>query len=159
LQCSTSLVCISGVASQSINDVFSATYTNYRILCEFVSGGDINIDLRWRVSGSDNSTANSYVYQFLEAQNTSVTGARTTTNLTRVGRGPATLRSSFAMDVFGPQLAQATNYSSYGAGAFAAADVFLLTGTHNQTVSYTGFTLIPSASTITGTVSVYGYNK
>jgi hypothetical protein len=31
--------------------------------------------------------------------------------------------------------------------------------THNHNTSYTGFTIFPDAGTITGTISVYGYNK
>ena len=51
----------SGVASQSINDVFSATYTNYRICWEGVGTTSQNdLNLRARVSGSDNSSSNYY---------------------------------------------------------------------------------------------------
>jgi hypothetical protein len=35
----------------------------------------------------------------------------------------------------------------------------MILGKRDGNASYTGFTLIPSAGTITGTVRVYGYNE
>jgi hypothetical protein len=49
----------SAVASQSVNDVFSSTYDNYRIVCEFSSSTDQEIFFRLRASGAD-LTSNVY---------------------------------------------------------------------------------------------------
>ncbi len=47
----------SAVSSQSVNDVFSATYENYFLLVRTTASSD-NINIRMRVSGSDDSTSN-----------------------------------------------------------------------------------------------------
>ena len=47
-----------GVPSQSINDVFSATYNNYLIVIDDLirnTGGALDIYLRLRVSGTDST--------------------------------------------------------------------------------------------------------
>jgi hypothetical protein len=47
-----------GVSSQSINDVFSATYENYVVVMCFENTADTTNFFRWRVSGTDDSSAN-----------------------------------------------------------------------------------------------------
>jgi len=47
----------SAVASQSINDVFSATYDNYVLLINYLTSTTANQTWRLRVSGTDNSAA------------------------------------------------------------------------------------------------------
>jgi hypothetical protein len=63
----------SGVASQSINDVFSTTYDNYLVLVEGVgSGASSDLNFRLRVGGADASGATDYVRPALyNAQNSS----------------------------------------------------------------------------------------
>jgi hypothetical protein len=147
----------SGVSSQSFNDVFSTTYDNYRILCT-QSGSEGGNYIRLRVSGSDNSTASSYVYQNHGASGSSPFAARTTDNRMEVGGTTSVLLNSAAVEIFNPFLASATNFSSLNSDTNGNARIIMYAGTHNQTVSYTGFTWIfPSATT--GTISVYGYSK
>ena len=150
-------ISFSGVSSVSLNDVFSTTYDNYRILCT-QSGSEGGNYIRLRVSGSDNSTANSYVYQNHGASGSSPFAARTTDNRMEVGGTTSVLLNSAAVEIFNPFKASATNFSSLNSDTNGNARVIMYAGTHNQTVSYTGFTWIfPSATT--GTFSVYGYNK
>ena len=47
----------SAVSSQSVNDVFSATYDNYKIVCQFSSSADQEVFFRLRASGSDLTTS------------------------------------------------------------------------------------------------------
>jgi hypothetical protein len=48
----------SNVASQSINDVFSATYKNYLLMIEVDNLSTATLRLRLRASGTDATTAN-----------------------------------------------------------------------------------------------------
>ena len=49
----------SGVTSQSLNNVFSATYRNYRVVIDYVPATTSGVfSLRMRASGADNSTSN-----------------------------------------------------------------------------------------------------
>ena len=152
----------SGVASQSINDVFSATYENYKILFANLtntSSGDIR--LRWRVSGADNSTSN---YRYAGIQNgtdasNSAVGA-TSQTLLRIGYFTTGTRNFNAgIEVSTPFLSCVTgtfNSNWDGGGANYAT---LTTGYFNADTSFTGFTISPAAGNISGSVSVYGYNK
>ena len=147
----------SAVSSQSINDVFSATYDNYRIIC-VQSGSAGSNTMRLRVSGADNSTANSYVFQNLVGTGASASAARTTTDRWEVAGTESALLNSAAVEIFRPFVASATNYSSFNSDSNGNARIIMYGGTHNQTVSYTGFTWTFPSST-TGTISVYGYAK
>jgi len=53
----------SGVATQSINNVFSAQYDNYKILIDVSKSTTSFLQLRWRAAGTDNTTTN---YRYTE---------------------------------------------------------------------------------------------
>jgi hypothetical protein len=148
-----------GVSSQSINDVFSATYQNYKVLFTGTASTNINIDLRLRVGGADNSTASSYVGQYLQANSTTVTAVRATSTSILLGVYSDSQRSSLDINLFYPFTATPTNLSALSSSGESGALLRQTVGTHNQSTSYTGFTLLASSGTITGEISVFGYNK
>jgi len=57
----------SAVSSQSINDVFSASYDNYFVTVDGTITSTEIMNLRMRVGGVDNSTASSYSRSGLQA--------------------------------------------------------------------------------------------
>jgi hypothetical protein len=149
----------SAVASQSVNDVFSAIYDNYKIIVTGLISSVEGMNMRLRASGTDNSTASSYVRQTLNATSTTLVGGRATSNLWELGGWDSTLVNTLVIDLFNPFAASATGFSVDLLRSTSGAYIQIANGTHNQTVSYDGFTLIPGAGTITGSVSVYGYSK
>jgi len=74
----TGTVTFSGCSSVSLNDVFSATYDDYKIVINVESAGAPELGIRMRVSGSDNSSS-IYYSQRLRAQDTTVSAARQVT--------------------------------------------------------------------------------
>jgi hypothetical protein len=153
----------SAVASQSINDVFSSTYTNYRIVGKATFTAIASFRMRLRVSGADDTNAvYSAGYTYVDPAGGS--GGNGGSNQTSffLNADANTNETSFCMDIFYPnvvdetRLSYQTNWSGYGTGAlyFNAGGA-----TFKNTTAFTGFTLLPSTSTITGDVSVYGYNK
>ena len=159
----------SGVASQSINDVFSATYTNYKIVVEAENSGTgfVNFNMRMRVSGTDNSSSN---YRWQQAYQADTSAAPTyafessnglTTNFlvgafaSTAGRSLTTIEMSnpFATE-YTALTFQGTAYDQSG----PRGHNYIGAGNLIVTTSYTGFTIIPSSNNITGSVSVYGYN-
>jgi hypothetical protein len=150
----------SAVASQSVNDVFSATYENYLILLNVPTATIADsILMRLRVSGSDNSSSNYYwslIYQnFSGATTPQGANSNGLTTAFRVGYSSSTTRAS--IQLFSPF---ATSQTSFNADAGNHNSDFALSGGNTSvTTSYTGFTIIASSGTLTGTVSVYGYNK
>lgn len=152
---------MSAVASQSFNDVFSTTYDNYRILLNVTATGAADLSLRMRVSGADDTSAN-YQRQKLEVDSTTVSGSKSTgqTSSRFVEINTSDANSLTVIEVMSPFLARPTMYlSSNSQRSGTTHFMSFLSGAHNVSSSYTGFTIIPNTSTVTGTVSVYGYAK
>jgi hypothetical protein len=149
----------SAVASQSINDVFSATYDIYLIQYGMTSSTNNGFSMRLRVGGTDDSTGSAYVDQLLNANTTTVSAARTTSNIWTLGGVNTALVSAATIKLTNPFKASATGMEARFLNAAAGAIVNDYTGTHNQNTSYTGFSAIASTGNFTGYISVYGYSK
>jgi hypothetical protein len=158
----------SGVSSVSLPAAtFNATYDNYRIIINHdSSAGAVGFNMRMRASGTDNTSAN---YVFANSQVTELaafaggasgTGALTTSWTLIAISG--TYSSSTVLDVLMPfNSSYQTNYTAmcfyfdslnnnrYGTSG----------GATSVTTSYDSLTFFPASGTITGSVSVYGYNK
>lgn len=150
-------VTFTSATSLSLNGVFTSAYDNYMISIRFTNAtGTTTLQYRLRASGTDNSTTNSYVTQELTADSTSVLGGRYTANLAYFGTAYATQRSGLNMNVYGPFLTQPTASRSVTVGDYLSAYSYDAAHTHNQSTSYDGLTVLLSAGSITGLVSVYG---
>ena len=149
----------SASSAVNINDVFSSTYDNYRILVSLTaSTGAPSQTFRLRVGGSD-ETGSNYTFQQLEIDNTTVAGARTSsTTAARYMWGSSTSKSTSAVDIFAPFLAEPTLYFS-NANWQLGTNLYNFAGSHSLTTSYTGLTLIVGTGSITGFYSIYGYRK
>ena len=152
----------SAVSSQSINDVFSATYDNYRILLRITSGStNLGVRLRWRVSGSDASGASDY-RNVVTGNASSGSSQNGTSLLSYVDVGGANSTDGCITDfvVRNPNVAEKTFSISMGTYAYSTTYYNILTsGVHLLSTAYTGFTLSTDTGTMTGSVSVYGFNK
>lgn len=150
-------VTFTAVTSLSLNGVFSATYDNYvmNFRCS-VASGLIDLNFRYRTAGTDDS-GNNYTRQFLDATGTTVSAGRTSSaNVGRVGAVDAAQRNGYEWQIYGPFLAQPTASRGFGASSYTNAYIAEFAVTHSLSTSYDGFTLLPSASSITGALQVYG---
>ena len=151
----------SAVSSQSINDVFSATYDNYRIIITGSTSAGLELDMKLRVGGADASSSyfrGSYQVSSGGGSGVMYTGNSITTGMTIYKEISASGYISIAFDVYRPFTSNGTSIT----GLFQTSQSLYMAyfgGSHSTASSYTGFTLIPSSGTITGSVSVYGYNK
>ena len=149
----------SAVASQSINDVFSTTYDNYFMIADISGSTAGGMSIRMRVGGTDTTTG--YARQYVFADNTSVSGAR----VTGLGSWGAldynsTSRSTGLYTFVNPFKTVATAIHSFRNAKYPITQTVIYDGYGlDNATSYTGFTLIGDAGTMTGSVSVYGYNK
>lgn len=146
---------MSAVSSQSINSVFSSTYDNYRILINATTLTG-TLQMRFRVSGSDNSTSNYKMDLYGTALWTDSTysGYRESgsTNFNNIAESSP---ASISLDIMNPFATQKTflhGQTSQNDRGRSYQGIF------DATTSFDGFTLLPGTN-ITGTVSVYGYNK
>jgi hypothetical protein len=149
----------SAVASQSFNNVFSATYDTYLINGIFDTSTSTDIRYRYRVSGADNSTANSYISaRFINYDPSTSASQVTTDSFAEVVGGVNTQVLNFTMTIYNPFATRPT-YADVS-GVRESNTLMARSGIrHNQSTSYDGITFIPSAGTITGSIKVYGYNK
>jgi hypothetical protein len=146
----------------SLNGVFSADYDNYMVIVRDIqTSGTQNFLGRFRVGGTDNSTASSYTSQELTANGTSVTGA--IRNVATSGYFVTSSSVQYCGSVlhfYGPYLAQPTAWRQVTANGYLSATIFDTAGTHNQSVAYDGFSIItPTTTTLSGRIAVYGMRK
>jgi hypothetical protein len=147
-----------GVSSVSLNNVFSATYRNYRVMINWTeaTAGNPNVNLRLRVGGTDNTGAFAYQPRGWSNVSGSLAGFGTAGSSLFVaklsGANPIT-----TMDITLPFVALQTNFV---VNAFEGNnnDAWGFQATHTAATSYDGFTVFPASSTFTGgTIDVYGY--
>lgn len=152
----------SGVSAASVNDCFSATYTNYRVIVKpnAYSTADV-LKMRFRVSGADN-TSNDYRYggvSFGTSFDPYYDANYGTNNITlhRYGRANGT---HLVMDIFNPFATNYTTLTSTSAEVGTGPRLNNLAGGFLLTTSFTGFTIFPDGGTISGgTIKVYGYKE
>lgn len=145
------------VGSFSVNDCFSATYRNYIVKVNYTGSAVAQLSMRLRVSGTDNTTASSYITQVINPSGSSVNAQRTTSDIATIGIYSNLLKSALNINFYNPFLATATPFDSLGYGG-SDVDSRYFTGIHNQTTSYTGFTLIGGTFTI-DKLTVYGVKE
>jgi hypothetical protein len=144
------------VGSQSLNNVFTSSFKNYRIFINAKHASDADITIRLRASGTD-LTSNNYLEGRYYIGSTSSLAAGSSNNTTSTSWSTTSLGTwagQIIMDIANPQATEVTTAQTQGAGRF-----FITLGhsLNNITTSYDGFTIV-SNGTMTGSVSVYGYN-
>jgi hypothetical protein len=147
----------SAVTSLSLNGVFTSDYDNYLIVFQATAGETVYF--RMRASGTDNSTASSYVRQQLSANSTTVSGTRITDNQGAAFNVAGTLTAGSFFHIYGPYLAQPTATRSVNAWDSNSARINDVAGTHNQSTSYDGITFTSSPTAMTGNIHVFGYEE
>ena len=142
----------------NVNGVFSSTYDNYLVVIGGTATDDASLNCRLRASGSDASGAD-YVYQTLNANNTSVLGSRQSAqSVTRFGSLMSTDMSGIHAYFYGPALAQPTAIRGVTAeGLSGGVRIFDVASTHSLSTAYDGFTL--SNKTLTGSLTIYGLSQ
>jgi hypothetical protein len=145
----------SAVASQSFNDVFSATYKKYKFIGNIVEAGANSCFFRLRASGTDASGSNYVRNNYLMGASAIVAQSGTTTNVVLADDNPRNV--FFDVDLYDP-FGTVNTLILYNTG-FSGSGARNGTVLHNLTTSYDGFSVIAGISTISGEISVYGYNE
>jgi hypothetical protein len=154
-------VTFTNASSISLNNCFTSVYDNYKIL---MNTGDPATNqlftMRFRVSGSDNSSSIYYRMNF--GQGTSGSTSLLGATQTSFGLGYAGATSHFMsfIDVFNPFVSTLkSGISGLGVGnnsAYNGITGWSISGWYDATTSFDGFSLLFGANT-TGSVRVYGY--
>lgn len=153
-------------SSLSVDNVFSSTYSNYRIMIDAFQPASAarGLVLRLRVGGVDASNADYYyalLGGYVDGTSSSTYGNASTFADTGIYNSTNTLPiGNSAIDVFGPNRAErtyfginSTLYNTQFGGRAGFAE-------HNLTTAYTGFSLMPASGNFTNIrVWVYGYRN
>ena len=152
-----------GATSFSLpNSTFTSTYSNYRIIVDATTNtSNSTYTLRYRASGSDNTTNNYF------QTSVGITHGGTSINLAENGATSNTICASISakpwslvLDIIGPQLAfetRATGFVSFVTqpGEAASREVGLW---FNATTAFDALSIISSvASNMSGAYRVYAY--
>jgi hypothetical protein len=148
------------VSSVSIDNCFSASYTHYLVTRNFsASATDNTVDVRLRVSGTDDTGTN-YRRQYVEAFSTTIGATRSTgQSLWAWGMGDteATAIGFLQLRISNPfEAVRTTAWVDNVYRATGNIELFRNVYAHDSATSYTGFSVIPAAGTITGSITVYG---
>ena len=152
----------SGVSSVSApNSTFNATYDNYVVRFNDItfSSTASYANVRMRAAGSDYSGAE-YRQQFFQSNSTTLTGARSTgTSWDGIAYG-TTGMSFCAMEIQSPYLAKVTQ-TQWFTNFDTTTNIigFQKSASVNTTTSYDSLTIISQTGTISGSMSIYGFNK
>jgi hypothetical protein len=152
-----------GVSAVSLNGVFSTTYDNYRILVtdNYSSASGPAVTLRLRKSGSDNSTASSYrrggFYSDTSALGNSFSGGAADYYITSLNN-TSTVNTWSQIEIYSPFVNTQSGISNITFRPDSES-VNAAFGRHAVTDTFDGLTLTVASGTMTGKISVYGYNK
>ena len=149
-----STVTFSGVSSQLFTNVFSATYDAYKIQGYVTHSTSANAYIRLRTGSTDLTTG--YANQYLIGASTTASAALGATDTFMSLNGTQT--GSFHLDciMINPFASLATQSNTWVSQSTNTIRLFSTFTT--STSSYESFNLYPSTGTISGKVSVYGFN-
>jgi hypothetical protein len=146
----------STVASVTVSSAFSADYDNYKIIW---SGGTQSNDTNCMMKLGSTATGyyGAYIYGNYAGVGPIVAGDNNATQFTFVGGG-ASNSAGLNVDVLNPFSAFRTRISAFNLIYSNITGNY--SGVLADTTSYTAFTLLPSAGTLSGgIIYVYGYRK
>ena len=149
---------LSAVSSVSFTSQLNSTYDNYKVVYSLTlaSAGDVFMRLR---SGSTDATTSDYTAAVLGTNNATVSAGRATNTYWYTNQIATATEFSGIYDLFNPFKAQVTSGIS---GQYVATGTTVYFNSanlrHNLTTSYDGFTIYSSVN-MTGSASLYGYNK
>lgn len=157
----------SASSAVSVNNCFSSTYDNYKMLLDInsFSTTDAWIFMRLRASGTDDSGAN-YQTVRVYAQSTSsggdTNGGGDNTKFI-IGYASSSYpdRPASSYDILSPNLARNTTIlgTHYYVTSTALGTLNCVTGSHYQSTQFDGISFSLGAGTFGGTIRIYGYRN
>jgi hypothetical protein len=149
----------SGVSTVSLDNVFTTTYSNYRVIIEWESCSATapTMNFRLRVGGTDNSGATAYQPKGYSVTSGTLAAFGSAASSFALGKVVSTDQSFTLFEIIAPASARATNFTI---NHFYSNnnEIWSYAATHNLATAYDGFTVYPSSGTLTGgKITVYGY--
>jgi len=152
----------SAVASQNLTSIFSSTYDNYKIIISELYGS-ANVAFNCRVGVAGTPVTAGYFYG---GWIVNYTGATTTASGNSVSsvfvnsvNNTSTGTNGIEINIFNPN--KASKHTTFNYQGFDIFGIRMQVGSGAilNTSAVTDFQILPDSGTITGKVSVYGYQK
>jgi hypothetical protein len=151
----------SAVSGVSVNDCFNSTYDSYKVVISIIASTGANRTLRFRVSSDDTSANYSYGAVGRTFSDGAVNyGASGQTSILLPFSGTA-IENILTFDVANPNKSLGTSLVGSATGTNSASPTvgafWTFGGFFSTTTVFTGFSILGSAGTVTGTIDVWGY--
>jgi len=160
------VITFSGVTTISVNNAFSSSYTNYRVIFDAYgsagSGDNSSLAFRFRASGTDKAVdgyyqGNSYVI----SNSSSITGYAgnfvAQIYLAFIRNSDSVVGNLQVFDIIKPAVTAPSGVMGFGQGWSTQPTLYYLNGQLRNSLSYDGFSIISSSTPIYGTITIYGY--
>jgi hypothetical protein len=154
----------SAQSSISVNNCFSSTYQNYRVLINYTAsvGANAMTTMRLRASGTDSTTGyKSILMGWGAGAATSAADVSGTDDWYVTYLDPTGNSNIVAIDVFNPFGAAPTTTISTAGYASSIPNYYaqVIYSANTASTSYDGFTILTSGTSFTGNIRVYGYSN
>lgn len=160
------LVCVkaqtpfTAVSSITADNVFTASYTNYKIVVNYTTSTSNDIFLKLRVGGVSASTNYNRVYLQGAASSATVASSTAQTSML-IGVNSQTLNGSIIIELHRPAEATATMITAINnmptGGAYTNPAIWNFGNNHSTATAYDGVELLVTSGSTTGTYTIYGY--
>jgi hypothetical protein len=151
------------VSSHSIENCFTSTYANYKVLIKLsaVSADGVDLLLRLRASGSDTTTnyGSQRVYAYANTVATDTDASGTDDWIAGVADKDFAAVPFLEMEIASPQLATTTTMVLRQFGYTTEPFLHIVGGRQNSSTQFDGLKVLANTGTISGTVWVFGYQE
>jgi len=150
-------VSFSGATSLTLNGVFSGAYKNYRVIVHTVLATDGWLQVRYGTSGSVNS-GSIYAYGTFWSNGSTQIQQSSPNNQMLMARlaTSSNINQALSMDIYSPQTTAYTASTGIFSNWYAGGGTSF--GWVNASTQFTDLNIFPSSGSISGSISVYGYN-
>jgi hypothetical protein len=152
------------VSGHSVDNCFTSTYANYKILIKWTAFSADNIDQTFRLRASGSDTNTNYVAQRIfngtvSTLTTDLNASGTDDWNTGVGDKDKPTATFTEMEIASPQQAVNTAFFLKNWGYTTLGIMHIVAGNQESSTQFDGFTIFTSSGTMSGTVYVYGYQE
>jgi hypothetical protein len=140
-------------------NTFTSTYSNYKIIANFINSASNEIRCRFRSAGTDNTTNDSYTADVgVNSGNAAANLVGSPQTYGIITTGISTYASSFDLTIYNPLSSndKMITGSSVDARAMIGRNVGVAKWT---STTFDSFSFYPSTGTITGSYTIYGMQK
>lgn len=160
LVCVKAQTAFTAASSITADNVFTASYTNYKIVVNYTTSTNNDIFLKLRVGGVSASTNYNRVYLQGNASSAAVATSTAQTSML-IGVNSQTINGTIIIELHRPAEATATMITAINnmptGGLYTSPAIWNFGNNHSTATAYDGVELLVTSGSTTGTYTIYGY--